>query len=190
MPKTKFGINKLLLLAVAILGLVSIWYIWGYRQAGRQVSSLQSQVADSRRTLTRLQQDYNIQSLQQQMAALEQALASKDVPFAQSDVSLNVADLIVQAAMRSGASLLGMAEVSRDGVVVGGSKYQATRYQLNLQGTLPQLQEFLRLIETSTQDKSSEFYSLRTLQEDKLKLANKGGGTWSCALDVVVYSQL
>lgn len=190
MPKNKLGINTLLLLAAIVLWLVSIWYIWGYRQTSRQVSILQTQVADTRRTLTRMQQDYDIQGLQQQMAALGQALASKDVPFAQSAVSLNVADLIVQAAMRSGASLLGMAEVSRDGVVVGGSKYQATRYQLNLQGTLPQLQEFLRLIETSTQDKSSEFYGLRTLQEDKLKLANKGGGTWSCALDVVVYSQL
>lgn len=190
MPKNKLGINTLLLLAAIVLWLVSIWYIWGYRQTSRQVSILQTQVADTRRTLTRMQQDYDIQGLQQQMAALGQALASKDVPFAQGDVSLNVADLIVQAAMRSGASLMGAAELSRDNAVVGGSKYLAIRYQLTLQGTLPQLQEFLRFIETSTQEKSSEFYGLRTLQEDKLKLANKGGGTWDYALDVVVYSQL
>lgn len=190
MLKSKLSLNTILLLVVIVLFLVSGRYAWGYRQASQELDGLQGEVETQRRVLKRLQQSGDLEALRQQLAALERELTSEKLPFPQGDVSLDIADLIVQAVGRSGVGLTGLAEASRDSVTVGGSKYHAIRYQLSLQGTVSQFQDFLGWIEATTRDESRGFYLLRSLVADKLRLANKGGGVWSYNLEFIAYTQL
>lgn len=190
MLKSKFGLTGALMLLAIALWLASAWYLWDYRQNSRGLRSLETQVADTRRVLVRLEPTGDRETLQQQLATLQQELASDAVPFPRGDVSLNVADLIVQAAARSGVDLTEAAEAPADTVTIGEGKYKAIRYRLKMLGTAAQFRGFLGQVELAANDESSAFRRLRSLGVDEMKLANTGGDRWSCNFELVVYTQL
>ncbi|MBI2304229.1 MAG: hypothetical protein HYU86_05720 [Chloroflexi bacterium] len=174
-------IERILLVAVALLLLLNGVAFMGFIQGEDERTSLNKELARQQEAATKLQREANVEALKTELDDTKAKLASAQAVFPKRVPSLEILSLLVQSAQNSGVEInsAALAEVKKE--KIGTQEYLSTRFSVKAVALPAQASALLKDMEKGP---------FPTLHASALTLnIDPVSGNWIASFDLTVYSQ-
>lgn len=181
----KFSRTQLILIGATVaLLVVNIILAMGYLGAVSRKADLESDIETKEAQIAVMEELYNIDALNRQLAEAERRLA-EEAPFPQEVSSINVADSIVDAKREAGITCFEFTRGSVSTTTIGGNTYQVMPYAIDITQpeSLSRMIKFLRLIEELREEAQ---YKTLKIDDIELRFSEEG---WNLGFDIEIIIQ-
>jgi len=174
-------LQLILIVAVVVLLVVSVFLAMGYFSAVSTKADLEKEIERTETQIALLEGRYNIGALERELAEVQRKLAEES-PFPPEIDNLELLEHIINAVQEAGLGGYTYIPGGVDTVVIGGRTYKANSYTIELTSDeqLRRLLKFLGLIEKLPYD---------TLKNNDITLSSVGDDTWLLKFNIAIITQ-
>lgn len=178
--KKRSRLQLILIVAVVVLLVVSVFLAMGYFSALSAKADLEKEIEWRETQIAMLEDPYHIGALERELAEAERKLA-EEAPFPKEIDDLELLNLIINAVQEAGLGSYTYMPTGVGTVSIGGRTYAAYSYaiELNSDEQLRRLIKFLGLIEE---------LPYQTLEINDITLSS-GGETWWLDFNIEIITQ-